>query len=314
LQRLRFPERISAILFAVRNSFLVTLFLFVTCAVAIGRSSAPIANPLPRQATAPPGPQTPASSAQTPPQQGQPPPGAPPSQSAPPRIAPPAPAPSGFVIVLDPAHGGTDTGARGAGGIVEKDVVLQFARNVRADFERQAYRVVMTRNDDSNPSYDDRAATANAHRDAVFISLHVSSTGMPGSARAYYYKFWTPLAPPVSTVSSSSGAPVTSPTPQQPRSDLTVWQEAQHSYADSSRRLADGVQLQLDQVFAGSPAAADGVGLRGLRSVTTPAVAVELSSVSVEKLDQLNAMAAPLAASLVKAVAAYRTGNVAGAK
>src|SRR5579864_8491007 len=67
---------------------------------------------------------------------------------------PPAPAasqqspPSGPLIVLDPAHGGTDTGARGET-IVEKDAVLQMARLVRAELERQGYRVIMTRNDDS---------------------------------------------------------------------------------------------------------------------------------------------------------------------
>jgi len=241
--------------------------------------------------------------------------GAPQSQSAPPRTAPPAPAVSGFVVIIDPAHGGADPGARGANGIVEKDVVLQFARNVRADLERQSYRVVMTRNDDSNPSYDDRAATANAYRDAIFISLHVSSTGTVGVARAYYCQFWTPFASLTATASPSAGAPATPVLAAQPsRSDLTVWQEAQRPHTDLSRRLADGLQLQLDQLFPGSPSASAGGEVRGLRSVTAPAVAVELSSVAAPQADQLIKMSSPLAASIVKAVAAYRTGNAVGAK
>lgn len=314
LPRLRFPERISDILFAVRNSVLLTIFLFTVCAVALARPSALIpAAPLLSQTVSPvvqPRPQ----SAQPSPPQAQPPAASSQAPPAPPKAPVAAPAPSSFVIVLDPAHGGTDTGARGTDGIVEKDVVLQFARNVRADLERQGYRVVMTRNDDSNPSYDDRAAAANAYRDAIFISIHVSSTGTVGTARAYYYQFWTPVAPAAALAPTSGAAAPPSPEPQTAHSDLIVWRQAQRSYADSSRRLADGLQLQLDQLFQGSPAASTGVEMRDLRSVTAPAVAVELSSVAVSKPGDLYAMAAPLAASIVKAVGAYRTGPTAGAK
>ncbi len=112
--------------------------------------------------------------------------------------APPVPAPqvpAGPVIVLDPAHGGTDTGARGPDGVVEKDSVLQIVQSMRAELEQRGYRVVTTRNDDTNPSYDDRAGIANAYPGAVFVSIHISSTGKPGTARAYYDRFGTPIAP-----------------------------------------------------------------------------------------------------------------------
>jgi N-acetylmuramoyl-L-alanine amidase len=77
-------------------------------------------------------------------------------QSAPsqqPSTAQALPAQSGYtgpVIVLDPAHGGTDPGARGQNGPIEKDVVLQFARVTRVELVRQGYRVVLTRDDDSS--------------------------------------------------------------------------------------------------------------------------------------------------------------------
>ena len=107
------------------------------------------------------------------------------NQSAPPQ----APVHVGPVVVIDPGHGGTDTGARGANGLVEKDLALQMARILRSELERLGYRVMMTRNDDSNPSYDDRAAVANAFRDAIFINLHISSSGAAGSTRTYFYEF-----------------------------------------------------------------------------------------------------------------------------
>src|SRR6202042_1495021 len=118
-----------------------------------------------------------------PPQQGVP------QQAAPAQAAPQPPAHSGPVIVLDPAHGGTDSGARGQSGVIEKDMVLLLARTAKFALEREGVRVVMTRHDESNPSYDERAGTANAYRDAIFISFHVSSTGTLNTARVYSYQF-----------------------------------------------------------------------------------------------------------------------------
>ena len=85
-----------------------------------------------------------------------------PAQTGSQQIAPPTPTHVGPVIVLDPAHGGIDNGARGQSGVVEKDLVLLFARTARLALEREGFRVVMTRNDDSDPSFDDRAALANS--------------------------------------------------------------------------------------------------------------------------------------------------------
>jgi N-acetylmuramoyl-L-alanine amidase len=208
--------------------------------------------------------------------------------------------------VLDPAHGGTDSGARGASGAVEKDIVLQFARTVRAELERQGYRVMMTRNDDSNPSHDDRAAIANSHRDAIFITLHISSTGTVGTARTYYYQFPSPLASPASSPALNSGSP--------PPSGLVIWDDAQRAYDEASHRLGDVLQAQLAQLFTGSPRASTGAAVRELRSVTAPAVAVEISSVSVPNVGSLAAMTAPLATAIVKTVLLFRPVSRAAAR
>jgi len=202
---------------------------------------------------------------------------------------------SGLVVVLDPGHGGTDTGARGAGGAVEKDVVLNFARIARAELERQGFRVVMTRNDDSNPSYDERAAIANAHRDAVFVSLHVSSTGTSGNARVYSYRF-------------STGVPATSAS-----NALVPWNEAQQPYTDASHRLADILQLELAQRFAGSPAVSTAAPVRELRSIAAPAVAIEISSVSVADPNSLAAFAPPLVTAIARGLTIYRPAIPIGA-
>jgi N-acetylmuramoyl-L-alanine amidase len=227
-----------------------------------------------------------------------------PQQALPTQIAPPPPAPTGPVIVLDPAHGGTDTGARGENGLAEKDIVLQIARGVREQLTRDAYRVLLTRNDDSNPSYDDRAAVANAYRDAIFVSLHVSSTGSPGMVHAYYDQFATPFAP----AATSAGAKVATPPP----SGLTSWEDAQRSYLDASHRLADLIQADLAQGFPGSPTASIAAPVRALRSVSAPAAAIEISSVSGSTADALNATAGPIAAAIAHGISSLRQTGPAG--
>ena len=201
------------------------------------------------------------------------------------------------MIVIDPAHGGTDNGAQGPSGTVEKDLVLRLARLIRTEFERQGFRVVMTRNDDSNPSYEDRAAMANAYRDSIFISVHVSSTGKVGTAHAYSYQFSSPIA-----ASNDAGV---SETPKSP----VTWEEAQRPYLDVSHRLANLLQVELSQRFPGSALISTPFAIRELRSVSAPAIGVELSSISVPDANMLAAMGVPLASALIRSVQMLRPGN-----
>jgi len=209
------------------------------------------------------------------------------------------------MVVLDPAHGGTDAGARGEA-VAEKDIVLQIARSARAALERQGYHVVMTRNDDSNPSYDDRAAMANGYRDAIFISLHVASTGTPRTVRTYSMSFAASAAPleAAGATSARPASPVT----------LVSWAEAQRPYVAASHRLADLIQGEFAQAFAGSPSISESVPVRALRSVTGPAVAVEISSISTETSDALTASGEPLGNAIARAIMALRQAGAAGVK
>src|SRR5947208_13034012 len=56
------------------------------------------------------------------------------------------------VVVLDPAHGGTDLGARGTGGIQESEIVMEFTAEVRKALEQQGFQVVQTRQANDNRS------------------------------------------------------------------------------------------------------------------------------------------------------------------
>jgi N-acetylmuramoyl-L-alanine amidase len=175
---------------------------------------------------------------------------------------------------------------------MEKDVVLVIARTLRGELERQGYQVALTREGNENPSFDDRAALANAQRGTVFITLHVSSTGRPGMARTYYF--------------SGTRLDSTEPPASLQRSGPLPWEQAQLAYAAASRRFADLIQVQLGQKFRGSPELPAPAVLRQLRSVAAPAVAVEISSVAVPDAKNLTGMAPDLAAAIVRALEAYR--------
>ncbi|MGO9641718.1 MAG: N-acetylmuramoyl-L-alanine amidase family protein [Candidatus Acidiferrales bacterium] len=209
--------------------------------------------------------------------------------------------PSPPLIVIDPAHGGPDPGAHSSSGINESDVVLEYARMMRIALEGEGLLVVLTREGNEDPSFDDRSAFANASRRAVFISLHVSTTGAPGTVRAYSLPI--PLSPtPISVPISNLPPPVAVPNPHP---GLRDWDHAQEPYLDQSRRLAELVQIQLSQRFRGSPDLPMAVAIRQLRTVAAPAIAVEVSSVSVPNRSQLDEMSSPLAQAVAKAVSDF---------
>jgi N-acetylmuramoyl-L-alanine amidase len=204
-------------------------------------------------------------------------------------ISPAVPRAGLNVVVLDPAHGGTDPGARGTGGIRESEIVLDFAAQVRRALESQGFQVVQTRQGNEDPSFDDRSALANAQSGAVFLTLHIASTGLPGTARVYV----------------NSDLPVSGDV-----AGLISWDRAQTPFQGLSRKLGDLVQGLLAQRFKGSPSTAQTAAVRQLRTTAAPAIAVEISSVVVENRADLDRMAPGVADAIATGVAAFRPSYV----
>ncbi len=79
-------------------------------------------------------------------------------------------------IVLDPGHGGIDSGAVGQAGTLEKSVVLAFAASLGEQLEASSrFEVFMTRDDDSFVRLNDRVEFARGHHADLFISIHADS-------------------------------------------------------------------------------------------------------------------------------------------
>jgi N-acetylmuramoyl-L-alanine amidase len=79
-------------------------------------------------------------------------------------------------VVLDPGHGGRDVGAFGAGGVREKDVTLDVAHRVAPILAAQGIQVVLTRDDDTFVSLEERTARANAFAADLFVSIHCNAS------------------------------------------------------------------------------------------------------------------------------------------
>ncbi len=83
---------------------------------------------------------------------------------------------AGPVIVIDPGHGGTQGGATGAGGLVEKELCLTIAKKVKAQLEKELKAtVVLTRERDALVHLSERVDLANAKKPDLFISIHANS-------------------------------------------------------------------------------------------------------------------------------------------
>jgi N-acetylmuramoyl-L-alanine amidase len=78
-------------------------------------------------------------------------------------------------VVIDPGHGGDDEGAKGPGGALEKDVVLDVGRQLAGALEDEGLRVVMTRSADEFVSLEKRTYIANDARGDLFVSIHANA-------------------------------------------------------------------------------------------------------------------------------------------
>jgi N-acetylmuramoyl-L-alanine amidase len=193
------------------------------------------------------------------------------------------------MVVLDPAHGGVDLGARGTEGIRESEVVLEFSTQTKQALESQGFQVILTRQGNDDPSYDDRSARVNAQRGAIFITLHVASTGLAGTVRTY-------VMPDFPAHVETAG--------------LIPWDRAQAPFLGLSHKLGDLVQTELAKRFRGSPPTAESAPVRQLRTTAAPAIAIEISSVSVPTRADLDRMVPGVAEAIAHGVAAFRPSYV----
>jgi N-acetylmuramoyl-L-alanine amidase len=89
---------------------------------------------------------------------------------------------SGIKILLDPGHGGKESGASGPTGYLEKDVNLAVSKLLRDELLKLGANVVMTREDDRDVSLPERQAIINREEPAISVSIHYNSLPDNGDA------------------------------------------------------------------------------------------------------------------------------------
>ncbi len=160
-------------------------------------------------------------------------------------------------IVLDPGHGGHDTGTIGPGGLREKDLVLDVALRLgRLIGERMGSEVIYTRTDDRYVPLEARTELANQSKADLFLSIHANSSRLRSAAgpETFYLNFTT--APDALEVAARENAP--SARAIHELQDL-VLKIAQKEKVQESREFASRVQKALYRNLRLSPGRNRGV-------------------------------------------------------
>jgi N-acetylmuramoyl-L-alanine amidase len=101
----------------------------------------------------------------------------------------------GARVLLDPGHGGAESGCLGASGIPEKELALTFARELRAELENAGAQVRLTRDVDTTLALSSRVAQAREWSADLLLSLHYNSAGPgedPWRSDGFMTFFWSP--------------------------------------------------------------------------------------------------------------------------
>jgi N-acetylmuramoyl-L-alanine amidase len=215
---------------------------------------------------------------------GAPPPGAPPAEPA----GSGASATPAFTIVVDPGHGGSETGAIGPGGLLEKDATLDIAKKIAAALPKVLpCRIVLTRDTDVLIPLDDRASIANHEKADLFLSVHANSSRAASAhgSETYYLSLEASdkIAQEVAKEENEAGAAV-APTPAgtsaNPALDFVLWDLAQSAHLKESSELAESIQTELNAVSDTGNRGIKQAPFRVLVGATMPAVLVETAFIS----------------------------------
>ncbi len=219
-------------------------------------------------------------------------------------------------IVIDPGHGGHDTGTISASGMREKDLVLDVGRRLRA-FIKNNYpdvEVIMTRDTDRFVALEERTAIANSRRADLFISVHANASPSRAASGVETF-FLSPDRAPVEDLQAAArenarlASDKTGEKPEPMFASVTVGNRVAES-----RELARYIQAGLVRgIGAQSPRTAMNRGVKHapfvvLLGAAMPSVLAEVSFLSNPKDDallQTGQFRERIAASLFAGLNAY---------
>lgn len=220
-------------------------------------------------------------------------------------------------IVLDPGHGGGETGAIGSRGTAEKDLNLLIARGLQRQLERRLpVQVVLTRTSDVALSFDGRTAVANQNKADLFISLHLNSSfGSRAHGSETYFLSREASDQLAATAAETENRYGGGGSPEHDL-QLILWDLAQSYHLSASQRFANLVQEELNLTLDLRNRGVKQAPFKVLMGAQMPAVLVELGFLSNPEEEarlQSPSYRAELIDALVRAVARFRTQTAARA-
>lgn len=217
----------------------------------------------------------------------------------------------GAVIVLDPGHGGEDSGAMGPKGVEEKNVTLAIAKRLaEALREQTGAAVLLTRTEDVFVPLRDRTAFANRNNADIFVSIHANSAhSRDVSGVETFFLSYDPTdedAGKIAAIENSATVPAGAGLPDELREIL----------ADLTQAVAHHESSNLAEALQSSLATAAGRGDRGVKQApftvlsgaNMPAVLVEAGFISnPDDAKRLTTAAgqAKIADSIIRGITAF---------
>jgi N-acetylmuramoyl-L-alanine amidase len=188
------------------------------------------------------------------------------------------------IVVIDPGHGGTDIGAKGQDGTVEKTIALTIARMVLVELESR-YRVILTRADDLEVDPADRTARANTEKANLFISIHTGASFLHEASGVEVFVFETP----------------TGQMPVQEEKKIKTWDRVQITHKKESREFAEALLNSIAMI--GTGVRLHGAPLVVLEGADMPAVLLEIGQLT-NPLDEKKLRETAELTVIAKAIAA----------
>lgn len=221
-----------------------------------------------------------------------------------------------LVVAIDPGHGGKDVGAVSASGVMEKDLTLAAAKELKRQIDAQpGMRAVLTRDGDYFVSLTKRPQIARELNADVFLSLHADSYKDRNISGASFYVTSnkgasSQLAKFVAAHSNTSDHHLIDGVELWSRQQAnSIGQVAMHTSIDDSQKLGQylklgfkqaGVRLQHSQVQSAN--------FMVLKNIDMPSVLVEMGFISNPEQDRLlqhGAYQARLASALVSGLVKF---------
>jgi N-acetylmuramoyl-L-alanine amidase len=236
------------------------------------------------------------------------------TQTVPPTLLP-SPIGSKRVIVIDPGHGGTETGAKGPGGTLEKDVTMSIARKLKSIVEGTGMRAILTRDGDQMVTLDDRTSKANNNKADLFISIHANAT-IRGRARGAETYFLSTQATDdesrnIAAVENNAIGLNQAPAIEDDLK-LILWDMAQTEFLAESSQLAEAIQQELNTTLSISNRGIKQAPFRVLTGATMPAVLIEVGFINNPDEEKLMSNAdyqMKIATAIFRSIQSFQSQN-----